>query len=375
MTFPHYLSTLSLQQWVSESLLCVSKDVEKCLSKQTFTLQDLPILLSPASTPFIETMAQKSHQLTVQRFGKTMQLFIPLYLSNECMNTCTYCGFSREYTYERVTLSEKDILAEGHSLAQKGFQHLLLLTGESPKKVDARYIQHAVTLLSPLFSSIGIEVQPLETPEYVSLIQAGCDSLTLYQETYHPDAYKAYHLFGKKKNYHYRLESPERAAAAGFYRMNLGVLLGLYDFRFEALALAYHLHFLQKQYWKIHYGVSFPRIKEMVGNFKIQYPVCDLDFVKIICAFRLIFPDLLISLSTRESPALRNHLIPLGITQMSAESNTAPGGYSGSNAEKQFEISDHRPLSEICDTLIQKGYDPIFKNWDPLPHHISCLAE
>jgi len=365
-TFEAYLQELPIETWVSRSLMATKKDVENCLSKSSFVLEDLPILLSPASTPFIETMAQRSQQLTIQRFGRTMQLFIPLYLSNECMNTCTYCGFSMQYQYKRVTLSSEDILKEGKILAEKGFQHLLLLTGESPKNVDTIYIGNAIEQLSPLFSSIGIEVQPLETPDYQYLIQKGCDSLTLYQETYHKPSYAKYHLFGKKRNYSYRLSATERGAKAGFYRLNLGALLGLYDFRFEAICLAHHLSFLQRHYWQTKYGISFPRINAMTGIFAVEYPVSDLDFVKLICTFRLIFPDLIITLSTRENAELRDKLIPLGITQMSAESDTSPGGYSGSEAEEQFETSDHRSLPMILDVLKQKGYDPILKDWDPL---------
>ncbi len=349
---------------VNQSLMATRVDVERVLSQTQFSVQDLPILLSPAAEPFIEVIAQKAHQLTIQRFGRVMQFFIPLYLSNECFNVCTYCGFSRTYDYQRKTLNDAEILREGQILKSKGFDHILLLTGESPKSVDSHYIAHAVSLLSPLFSSIGIEVQPLSVSDYRRVILSGADSLTLYQETYHPDAYKRYHLSGIKSRYANRLNAVDRGAQAGFYRINLGILMGLYDWRYDGLALASHVDYMLKTYWKSKYSVSFPRINPMGGSFKTPYGASDLSFVMLICAYRLVFPDIGITLSTRESPELRNHLIPLGVTQMSAESNTAPGGYTDSDTESQFEVSDHRSLTELTALLTQKGYDVVLKDWD-----------
>jgi 2-iminoacetate synthase len=341
-------------------------NVEKTLAKRSLSLSDFPVLISKAALPYIEEIARRSHALTVQRFGHTMQLFIPMYLSNVCYNKCTYCGFSIEHKYKRITLSKEEILKEGFILKEKGFQHLLLLTGEAPGTVDASYIAQAAQLLSPLFPSIGIEVQPLNYEDYCSMRDAGVDSLTLYQETYHKGAYANYHKAGKKKNYTNRLQRAEDGAKAGFYKMNIGALLGLYHWEYDALATAHHLDYLQKHYWKTKYAVSFPRIQKMVGEFQTPYDVPHSAIAQFICAFRLCFPDVGITMSTREPAHLRDHFMKLGITQMSAESHTEPGGYSGSNAEKQFEISDARSLAEIKSVLEKNGYEAVMKDWDTM---------
>lgn len=340
------------------------KAVEKTLSKQHHTLTDLPVLLSDAASEYLETMAGMSHKLTIQRFGKVMQLFIPMYLSNLCYNVCTYCGFSVKNKYKRIILTPKEIIHEAGLLKSKGFDHILLLTGEAQDKAGADYIASAVSLVSPYFSSVGIEVQPLEEEEYKLMISSGCDSLTLYQETYHPEYYGKYHLSGMKKRFFHRLDTPDKAGRAGIYKLNIGALFGLYDWRYDAVALAHHTHYLQKQYWQTRLSVSFPRINDAIGNFTPEFHLSDRHLVQLICAFRLIFPDVGITLSTRERPEFRNHLIRLGITTMSAESHTAPGGYSGKEGtEKQFETSDMRSLAEIKELLLKSGYEPVMKDW------------
>ncbi len=327
-------------------------------------MDDFPYLISPAATDCLEEMAQRANKLTIQRFGKTMGLFIPLYLSNECYNNCSYCGFSMDLKYARKTLSDSEILQEAGLIKEKGFDHLLILTGEAPKTVGVDYIENAVRLLKPFFSSIGIEVQPLKTEEYTRLLSSGVDSLTVYQETYHVPSYKKHHITGKKRLFDHRLDAMDRGGEAGFYRMTIGSLLGLYDWRFEALAIAAHLQHLQQKYWQTKLGISIPRIKNMLGDFKVDYPVSDQDMVQFVTSFRLVFPDLSISISTRESAEFRDAMLPLGITDMSAESQTNPGGYSGSEEEAQFELSDHRSLDEILYMLSKNGYDPMIKNWD-----------
>ncbi len=365
MTILHYFQQLDIFDHVTQSLATTDRQVQHVLAKSNYTIADLPSLLSPALTPYLEQLALRSQQITRQRFGNTMQLFVPLYLSNECFNTCTYCGFSREHQYKRVTLTDDQMVTEAKQLKKRGFEHLLLLTGESPKKVGVDYINRAVQLIAPYFSSIGIEVQPLNQPDYELLINSGSDRLTLYQETYHREAYQKYHLFGIKKNYDKRLIASEYGGKAEFHAINLGILLGLYDWRYDALALAHHLSYMMKYHWKSHYGVSFPRIKDMIGQFKVEYPVTDAQLVQIICAFRLCFPTVSITLSTREPGNLRDALFKLGITTISAESNTSPGGYSHDlNAEPQFEISDQRSLYEIMDVLKKNNLDPVFKDWD-----------
>jgi len=343
---------------------CTDAQVQKVVSKFSFTISDLPILLSPQAEKYIEILAQKSQQLTLQRFGKTMQVFVPMYISNVCYNSCTYCGFSMENEYPRITLSYDEILKEAHHLHKRGFQHILLLTGEAEKS-SVDYILKAVELISPLFASVGIEIQPLSTQQYQQMLASGCDSLTVYQETYHPEAYAKYHKAGKKKNFEYRLDTPDRGGEAGFYKINIGALMGLHDWRYEAFALAEHLLYLQKKYWKTKYAVSFPRIKDEVGGFKPQTPVRDLNLVQLVCAFRLVFPDLGITLSTREPADLRDAIFPLGITTISAESKTSPGAYTlYKDTEPQFDISDERPLEAVKASLENLGYEPVLKDWD-----------
>jgi len=365
VTILDYLQQIDVFDQVAQSLATTDRQIQDVLVKSNYTIADLPSLLSPALTPYLEQLALRSQQITRQRFGNTMQLFVPLYLSNECFNTCTYCGFSREHQYKRVTLTDDQMVAEAKQLKKRGFEQLLLLTGESPKKVGVDYINRAVQLIAPYFSSIGIEVQPLNQPDYELLINSGSDRLTLYQETYNREAYQKYHLFGIKKNYDKRLIASEYGGKAEFHAINLGILLGLYDWRYDALSLAHHLSYMMKYHWKSQYGVSFPRIKDMIGQFKVEYPVTDAQLVQIICAFRLCFPTVSITLSTREPGNLRDALFKLGITTISAESNTAPGGYSGSlSAEPQFEISDQRSLSEIINVLKKNNIEPVFKDWE-----------
>ncbi len=338
--------------------------VRQLLRQPRWTLADMPTLLSPAAQDHLEPMAQISQAITRQRFGHTMQVFVPMYLSNLCYNRCTYCGFSVDNKYPRKTLSDTEMRQEMDHLRKRGFRHLLLLTGEAPDKVGVPYISKAVSLARTLFDSVGIEIQPLTETDYRTMITAGADSLTLYQETYHPEAYKTYHISGLKSRFQHRLDATDYGGRAGFYRLNIGALLGLYDWRWDALALAQHAHYLQRAYWQTKVMISMPRIRHTYGGFSSIYPVTDADLVQFICAFRMVFPDAGLSLSTREPAILRDALIPLGITQMSAESNTSPGGYTIGDEEPQFEISDHRPLEEVTAMLQKKGYDVVMKDWN-----------
>lgn len=362
--FSDQISHHEIKKKVSDCLLTTDDNVLSILNKTSFSLNDLVVLLSPAAQPHIEQIALKSRTLTRQRFGNTIQLFIPLYLSNECFNSCTYCGFSLEHDYQRKTLNDKEILNEATILASKGYKHILLLTGESPKKVGVDYIANAIKLIKPFFSSIGVEVQPLKQSEYEVLINAGADNLTLYQETYHYDSYLKFHTRGIKRNYKNRLDALDEGAKAGFFKINIGSLLGLYDWRYEAFSLASHLHYMTNNYWKIKYSISFPRIQTMIGEFTKPYEISDIDMVQLITVFRLVFPDIGITLSTRESSEFRDNIITLGVTTISAESSTNPGGYSSCNSEEQFSTSDKRNLNEILTMLKEKGLDPVFKDWD-----------
>ncbi|WP_018614531.1 2-iminoacetate synthase ThiH [Segetibacter koreensis] len=342
-----------------------ARDVEAALSASRRTLEDFKALISPVAAPYIEQMAQLSHQLTQKRFGKTIQLFAPLYLSNECNNICTYCGFSLEHKIKRKTLSAAEILQEINVIKQHGFNHILLVTGEANHTVHVDYFINAIHLIKPHFSNISIEVQPLEQEEYEQLQRTGLHSVLVYQETYHKDKYKHYHPKGKKSNFHYRLETPDRIGKAGMHKIGLGVLLGLEDWRTDTFFCALHLDYLQKKYWQTKYSISFPRIRPAEGVDISGFNITDKELVQLICAYRLFNEEVEISISTREPETFRNHLIKLGTTTMSAGSKTNPGGYSvDENSLEQFEISDDRSAEEVAAVIAANGYQPVWKDWD-----------
>ncbi|MFA4905981.1 MAG: 2-iminoacetate synthase ThiH [Candidatus Margulisiibacteriota bacterium] len=310
-------------------------------------------------------MIEAARRQTQRHFGKTIQLYAPLYLSNECVNGCAYCGFNSKSHIRRITLTIDQIAKEAGYLRKQGFQHVLMLTGESKEIVPVDYLREAVKCLKKIFVSVSIEVYPLSEAEYRSLVQAGTDGLTIYQETYHLPTYHKVHPFGPKRNYRFRLGSAERAAAAGMRKIGLGVLLGLYDWRYESEKLAQHLRYLLKKYWQTQFQLSFPRINPAETNFKVEHPVSDNELILMICSFRLAFPQIPFALSTREKAELRDQIFPLGITSMSAGSRTCPGGYSlGIKSGKQFEIADTRSVKEVCRSLVAAGYEPVFKDWE-----------
>lgn len=341
-------------------------DVLRALQNKDRTPDDFMALVSPAASAYLENMAQQSHAATIKRFGKTIQLFVPMYLSNECQNICTYCGFSLGNKLPRKTLSEKEIGKEIEIIKSLGFGHLLLVTGEDRSHADFNYILNAVKRIRPHFSHLSIEVQPFEQEEYEQLIDAGCDAVLVYQETYHRDVYKKYHTKGKKSNFDYRLQTPDRLGKAGIHKIGIGALLGLEDWRVEAFFLALHLDYLQKKYWRTQYSISLPRIRPAEGVDETKYLMNDKEFVQLICALRLFDGETELTLSTREAPGFREKLIPLGITTMSAGVKTNPGGYAnGEDASlEQFEISDERSAAEVGKIINAAGYEAVWKNWD-----------
>ena len=342
-----------------------SSQVEISLAKNTRSLDDFLVLLSPAARPYLEQMAQQTHELTKKRFGKTIQMYAPLYLSNECQNICTYCGFSLDNKIKRKTLTESEITLEIEVLKKAGFDHVLLVTGEANQTVNIHYFLQAITQIKNDFSTISAEVQPLSTEEYVQLHKAGVYSILVYQETYHRDVYKQYHTKGKKSNFDFRLETPDRVGTAGIHKIGLGVLLGLEDWRTDSFFNALHLDYLQKTYWQTKYAVSFPRLRPAEGVIEPNFIMDDSDLTQLICAYRLWNEDLEISLSTRENEKFRDNIIPIGITSMSAGSKTNPGGYVvDPQSLEQFEISDERSASEIAKVISSKGYEPVWKDWD-----------
>lgn len=339
-------------------------DVERALFSTNRTLEDFKALLSPAALPYVTKMAQKSHALTTQRFGKTMQLFAPLYLSNECQNICTYCGFSMDLNLRRKTLTDEEIINEATILKQRGYEHILLVTGEAKKTVGVAYIKNALELLKKYFSQISIEVQPLDQDEYETLLQAGAYAVLVYQETYHKEVYKTYHPKGSKSNFDYRLDTPDRAGQAGMNKIGLGTLIGLEDWRTEAFFTALHLQFLEKTYWRSKYSISFPRLRPNEGNYNPNFLIKDKEFIQLISAWRLLNQEIELSLSTREEARFRDQLIYLGFTQMSIGSKTNPGGYSNDEQSlEQFEISDDRSIDEVTAVLKKAGYEPVWKDW------------
>ncbi len=341
------------------------RDVEAALAKTVRSLEDFKALISPAALPYIEEMAQRSHALTKKRFGKTIQLFAPMYLSNECNNICTYCGFSLDNKIKRKTLTTAEILQEVVVLKQQGFNHILLVTGESNHTVHVDYFINAIEAIKSYFANISIEVQPLSQEEYEQLQRCGVYSVLVYQETYHQEKYAEYHPKGKKSNFYYRLETPDRIGLSGMHKIGLGVLLGLEDWRTDSFFCALHLDYLQKKYWQTKYSLSFPRIRPAAGVKIDDYHIKDKELVQLICAYRLFNEELEISISTRESEIFRNNLIKLGTTTMSAGSKTNPGGYSiKEDSLEQFEISDERTPQEVAQLITAQGYQPVWKDWD-----------
>ncbi|WP_395058517.1 2-iminoacetate synthase ThiH [Flavobacterium sp.] len=345
-----------------------ASEVELSLAKNKRNLDDFLILISPASLPYLEQMAQTTHQLTKKRFGKIIQMYAPLYLSNECQNICTYCGFSMDNKIKRKTLTESEIKLEVEALKKAGFDHVLLVTGEANYTVNIHYFLNAITQIRNYFSNISVEVQPLSTEEYQQLHEAGVYSVLVYQETYHREVYKEYHPKGKKSNFDFRLETPDRVGKSGIHKIGLGVLLGLEDWRTDSFFNALHLDYLQKTYWKSKYSVSFPRLRPAEGIIKPNFIMDDKDLTQLICAYRLWNEDLEISISTRENENFRNNIIPIGVTSMSAGSKTNPGGYVvDPKSLEQFEISDERSAQEIAKIISNSGYETVWTDSPLIP--------
>lgn len=341
-------------------------DVELALGRPKRGLEDFKALLSPAAAPYIEQMAQLSRQLTLKRFGKVMQMYVPLYLSNECNNICTYCGFSFDNQVRRKTLSPLEIMQEVAVIKAMGYDHVLLVTGEANQSVHTEYFKKVLELIRPHFSHISMEVQPLDEEDYRTLIPYGLNTVLVYQETYHRADYRLHHPKGKKSNFDYRLETPDRLGRAGIHKMGLGVLIGLEDWRTDSFFTALHLDYLEKTYWKTKYSLSFPRLRPFSGGLEPKVEMTDAELVQLICAYRIWNEEVELSVSTRESVLFRDNIVKIGVTSISAGSKTNPGGYAVAPASlEQFEISDERSPAEIAQMLERQGYQPVWKDWDP----------
>ena len=336
----------------------------KSKANQRLSLNDFKALISPAAAPYLEHMATESQRLTQQRFGKTIQLFVPLYLSNMCSNICTYCGFSMENKIRRTTLSLEQIHKEAQAIKAKGFEHVLIVTGESERKVGIEYFESALSVLKEYFSHIAMEVQPLKEHEYRRLHELGVESILVYQETYHREKYAKYHLKGKKSDFDYRLQTPERVGRAGINKVGLGCLLGLEDWRTDAFYVAKQLRFLEKQFWSMKFSLAFPRPRPCEGGGEVNSPMSERELVQLICAYRIFNQQVELSLSTRESAVFRNNMVALGITTMSAESKTQPGDYANDDKSlEQFSIDDNRSVDDVAQMITDKGYQVVWKDW------------
>jgi 2-iminoacetate synthase len=390
VSFVAEFNSLAPENFVRRSLAATPAAVRTSLLKDKLTLADFACLISPAASEFLDQISVRSQKLTQQRFGKVVRLFAPLYVSNECVNNCAYCGFSRDNPIVRVTLSIADVLREARALREQGFRNILLVAGEHPKFVSNNYLRECVAALHEESPSVSLEVGPMETEDYRPLVAAGADGLVVYQETYDRKVYADVHTAGPKKDFDWRLETPERAYAAGFRRLGISALYGLADWRYEAIAVAAHAEYLLRHCWKAQVTISLPRLRPCAGEFQPLTQMSDRELAQLICAFRLMFPDVGIVLSTREPAKLRNGFIPLGITLMSAGSHTEPGGYTGAGKDKlhqtirgrivgegssewangnvhatgQFEVSDDRSPQEVAKLIQQLGYEPVWKDWD-----------
>ena len=380
---------------VERSLEATLAQARDSMARERLTLTDFERLISPAAGKALEELAARSQQLTRQRFGKVIRLFAPLYLSNECINNCSYCGFSRDNPILRVTLSVEEVIAEARELKEQGFRNILLVAGEHPKFVSNGYLAECIKAVHREVPGVSLEVGPMEENEYASMVKAGSEGLVVYQETYDRELYAAMHTAGPKRNFDWRLETPERAHAAGFRRLGIGALFGLADWRYEAICVAAHAEYLMRHCWKSQLTISFPRLRPCAGAFQPLTQFDDRSLVQLICAFRLFLPDIGIVLSTREPAKLRDGLIPIGVTLISAGSHTEPGGYTGAgkdnlhhtvrgrvvelaagsseweadparptNATGQFDIADERSSADVARQISALGYEPVWKDWD-----------
>jgi 2-iminoacetate synthase len=378
-TFAEVLAAMPFDRLLGVAHDATPSRVERALatSPQERSLDDLAALLSPAAAARLEAIAAGSHRLTVARSGRTIRMYAPLYLSNECLTTCAYCGFARGLPIARATLSASGTLDEARALLAQGFRSILLLTGEHERLTGVGFLEERLRLLAAEVPSLALEVQVWSQSEYRRLIEAGCDGVVIYQETYDPATYARVHVAGRKRHYEWRLLGPERAARAGARRVGLGALLGLHDdWRFEVLAVAAHARFLMTRYWRTQVTIGVPRLRPSAAGWQPTDPIGDRELVQLVCALRLALPDVGIVLSTREAPALRDGLFRVGVTHASAGSHTEPGGYTHpKEATEQFEIADLRSPAEVAAALSAIGYEPVWEDWSSVqPATESMLA-
>lgn len=338
--------------------------VAAIIRSDRLTPRDFLALLSDAAEPHLEAIARRAHQLTRQHFGNVIFLFTPLYISNYCRNRCLYCAFAGQHRIRRRHLEPDAIANEARRIAEQGIRHILILTGEDPERATVQYLETAIRVITRHFSAVGIEVYPMDEADYGRLIDAGVDSLTIYQETYHRSLYAELHAGGPKADFNYRLEAPERACRRHIRQVNVGALLGLRPFHTDAFFAALHADYLQRRFPAVEVGISFPRLRPSAGGYQPHNPVDDRRFVQLITAFRLFMPRAAITISTREAAAFRDALLPLGVTRMSAGVSTAVGAHSDDPSTDQFDIADTRTVAQMQNDLTKKGYQPVMHDWN-----------
>jgi len=364
MSFIEVLSKTDISQ-IADSIYSTSEQaVKHILNKTRFSISDFPVLISPAAAPFLEEMATIARSITLLRFGKAIRLYAPLYISNECVNACVYCGFNIQNNIERRTLTKEEVFTEASRLHAEGFRHILLVSGEHREKIPVTFFESLAAEFSRKFAGLSIEVYPMDTKDYQRLARCGVSGIAVYQETYNCSLYKTLHS-GPKADFNYRLTAPERAAEAGFRELGIGALLGLNDFRIDMTCTALHALYLMKKFWKAHIAISFPRLRKAEGAYSPPAPVSERELAQIVFALRMVLPDADLVLSTRERPVFRNGMAGAGITRMSAGSKTNPGGYAlKENSLEQFEVADTRSSAEVASMLQKKNIEPVWKDFD-----------
>ncbi len=363
-----FVDRLNEYDWDDVRLSIYAKteaDVERALAKNRLSLDDFMALISPVAEKYIEPLAQKARKLTRQRFGNTVSMYIPLYLSNLCSNDCTYCGFSMSNHIKRKILKKEDVNAEIEAIKKMKFDSLLLVTGEHQTKGGMDYFRQIVPLVKELFNYVAMEVQPLNQEDYTELKMLGVDGVMVYQETYNRRTYSKHHLRGHKMDFEYRLLTPDRLGKAGMDKIGIGALIGLDDWRTDCFFTATHLDYLEKTYWKSRYSISFPRLRPCTGSIEPKSIMTDAQLLQLICAYRLFDPEVELSLSTRESPRFRNNVVPIAITSLSAASKTQPGGYANNEPElEQFSVNDDRSVNDVVLAMRKRGLETVWKDWD-----------
>ncbi|MDE7509780.1 MAG: 2-iminoacetate synthase ThiH [Muribaculaceae bacterium] len=349
------------------------EDVERVLSKARanitpLTPEDFAVLISEAAAPYINEMAALSRHYTSERFGKTISMYIPMYVGNACTNKCVYCGFNHDNPMERTVLTLDQVEAECKAIRELApFENLLIVAGEYPSVCGVDYLEKVLHVCRPYFHNLTIGVQPMRSSDYSRLVKAGLNGVVCFQETYHKESYGKYHPRGMKSFFDWRLNGFDRMGEAGVHKIGMGALLGLEDWRGDVIMLARHLRYLQKKYWKSRFSVNFPRMRPSESGFKPKSIINDRQLAQLTFAFRLFDHDTDISLSTREPALFRDNMATLGVTSMSAGSRTEPGGYTHPTEElEQFEVCDSRTPAEVDEAIRRAGYQPVYKDWDAI---------